>query len=100
MIERKPRVLNKYIDDCSGGVNIMRPSKWGNHYSHQSNAWIDPSCRCTTREEAIAAYERWLMANPVMIAEAKVELKGRDLICCCSPRPCHGNVLIRVANED
>jgi hypothetical protein len=26
------------------------------------------------------------------------ELRGRDLVCFCAPRPCHGDLLLRLAN--
>jgi hypothetical protein len=27
------------------------------------------------------------------------ELAGRDLVCWCAPLPCHGDVLLRLANK-
>ena len=27
-------------------------------------------------------------------------LRGKDLVCWCSPLPCHADVLLRMANED
>jgi hypothetical protein len=26
------------------------------------------------------------------------ELRGKDLVCWCAPKPCHGDVLLRLAN--
>jgi hypothetical protein len=70
--------------------------------------------------EVIAMYERWLFASPgeraEMIAAFKVprsllhgvsvgplindihELRGKDLVCWCKPDPCHGDLLLRLAN--
>lgn len=28
------------------------------------------------------------------------ELRGRDLVCWCSPLPCHGDVLLALANQE
>ena len=64
-------------------------SKWGNPFSIKREA---------DRAEAIAAYERWLQSQrPLM--EALHELSGLDLVCWCAPLPCHGDVLLRLANE-
>ena len=33
-----------------------------------------------------------------LIQEIKDELKGKDLVCFCAPKLCHGEVLLRIAN--
>lgn len=43
-------------------------------------------------------YKTWL--TPELIAEAREELKGRDLVCFCAPAACHGNVLLELLKED
>jgi hypothetical protein len=50
-----------------------------------------------TREEVIAKYEAWLRADSERMA-ALGELRGKDLACWCAPLPCHGDVLLRLAN--
>ena len=45
----------------------------------------------------IAQYERWL-ADQHHLLRALDELRGRDLVCFCAPRPCHGDLLLRLAN--
>lgn len=30
----------------------------------------------------------------------KRELRGRDLVCWCFPLTCHGEILLRIANEE
>ena len=52
-----------------------------------------------TMEEVIDLYRAWLIAQPGKVDEVKRELKGKDLVCFCSPKPCHGDVLIEIANE-
>jgi hypothetical protein len=32
------------------------------------------------------------------ILRALDELRGRDLLCFCAPKPCHGDLLLRLAN--
>jgi hypothetical protein len=69
-------------------VYIGRPSKWGNPFPVVEH----------TREGAIELYEEWLLNNPVLLA-ALLELKGKILGCWCAPKPCHGDVLARLANQ-
>jgi hypothetical protein len=50
------------------------------------------------REEVIETYERWLRdARPDLMA-ALHGLRGKDLVCWCAPKPCHGDMLLRLAN--
>lgn len=67
-------------------VYIGRPSKWGNpfHGPH--------------RESNIASYAVWIEQQPELMA-ALPELKGKTLGCWCSPKPCHGDILARLADE-
>lgn len=86
-----PRVLNKRRDEVGlDAVYIGRPSKWGNPFVIGKDG---------TRSEVIKKYEAWIRNNPDLVEAAKRELKGKDLVCFCSPKPCHGDVLMRIANE-
>jgi len=49
------------------------------------------------RAAVIAKYERWL-ADQHHLLRALGELRGRDLVCYCAPRSCHGDLLLRLAN--
>ena len=101
-----PRVLN--IRDCPGyrqrrpiipadaiyiGRTVPRyrlpESKW-------HNPFIEP--RDGTRVEVIAKHRAWLCDQPVLMA-ALPDLRGRDLYCWCAPLPCHGDVLLELANK-
>lgn len=42
-------------------------------------------------------HERWL-AGQHHLLRALDELRGKDLVCFCAPRPCHGDLLLRLAN--
>lgn len=77
-------------------VYIGRPGRWGNPYTHLPSA--PEEFRVSSREEAIAMYEIWLKQQPELMA-ALGELKGKVLGCWCSPRPCHGDVLVRLAED-
>ena len=62
-------------------------SKWPNPY------WVGRDGTC---KKVIARYERHLHDSGLIFAVH--ELRGRDLVCCDTPEPCHGEVLLRLAN--
>ncbi len=76
-------------------VYIGRGSKWGNRWSHMTGTKAEFVVE--TREEAIAKYEEWIKTQPELLRDLK-ELKGRVLGCFCHPKPCHGDVLARMAD--
>lgn len=79
-------------------VYVGRPSKWGNPYSHLPSRL---AIEVPTREDAIAAYEEWIMdKRPDLIEDARKELRGKHLVCWCAPKPCHADVLLEIANSD
>lgn len=88
-----PKVLNIYKDEVSdyaGAVYIGRPSKWGNPFALGRDGG---------RDEVIEKYEAWLQTQPQLVESIKTELRGRDLVCFCSPKSCHGDVLLKIANS-
>lgn len=90
--KKMPKVLNKYKDVIpKNAVYIGRPSKWGNPFVIGKDG---------TRDEVIAKYRTWLLAQPAMVESAKRELVGKDLVCFCAPKVCHGDVLIEEANAE
>ena len=87
-----PRVLNKLTDEIPpDAVYVGRPSKWGNPF-------IMPSYK---RDEAVANHKLWLTSfasgSPIRDIE---ELRGKDLVCWCSPLPCHADTLLELANKE
>jgi len=85
------KVLNKYKDIIpSDAVYIGRGSKWGNPF----RIGVDG-----TREEVIQKYQRWLTRQPALVIAARSELKGKDLVCFCTPKQCHGTTLWNLANR-
>jgi hypothetical protein len=70
-------------------VYIARPSMWGNPFK----IGVDG-----TREEVIQKYEEYVRNNPELIS-ALPELKGKTLGCWCHPKPCHGDVLVKLVKE-
>lgn len=87
----KMRILNKHKDVIpKSAVYIGRPSKWGNPFVIGKDG---------TREDVIAKYRVWIGNNPALMSQAKKELAGKDLVCFCAPLPCHGDVLMDIAND-
>ena len=85
-----PTVLNKLTDRIpSDAVYIGRPSKWGNPYVIGRDG---------TRATVVARYHVYLLEHPDLYTAAQTELCGKDLVCWCAPLPCHGDVLLRIAN--
>lgn len=93
-----PLVHNKYHKTAPpDAVYIGRPSKWGNPFSHKDGTLA--TFKVSSREEAVAKYEEWLCSQPELMSAIKTELSGKDLVCWCKPAGCHGDVLLRLANE-
>jgi len=92
------KVLNKHKDIIpKDAVYIGRGSKWGNPYSHLKNT--KAHFLVETREEACEKYILWFCDQPELINSLD-ELRGKDLVCFCSPLKCHGDMLIELANLD
>jgi hypothetical protein len=70
-------------------VYIGRPSKWGNPFQIGRDG---------DRATVILKYEKWLRKQPQLLSSL-YELKGKTLGCYCKPHACHGDVLIRILNE-
>lgn len=84
------KVLNKAMDTIPhGSVYIGRPSKWGNPFI----AGVDG-----TRTEVIQKFKTYLYSNPELMSSLH-ELEGRDLVCWCSPKSCHGDILVQAVKE-
>lgn len=95
-----PKVYNKRHHGIpSSAVYVGRPTKFGNPFSHLTSGTL-AKYQTATRAEAVDKYEEWLRAQPDLVAAVKRELKGKDLICWCAPARCHGDVLIKIANEE
>ena len=78
-------------------VYIGRPSIYGNPFTDKANSiaeFIVPT------SEVIPRYEQWLRSQPELVARVKRELRGKVLGCWCKPKPCHGDVLAKIANEE
>lgn len=78
-------------------VNICRPSKWGNPYSHLNVS--SAKYKVDTVEDAVKAYEAYLLSNQELM-ESLHELKYKTIGCVCGTRsPCHGKVLKKYVDQ-
>lgn len=67
-------------------IYIGRPSKWGNPFEIGKDG---------TRSEVIAKYEDYVLNNKELM-DSLHELEGKILGCWCHPKPCHGDVLVKL----
>ena len=76
------KVLNKHKDNISeGAVYIGRGSPYGNPYVIGKDG---------TRDEVCDKFEENIL--PSLDIE---ELRGKDLVCFCAPKRCHGDAIVR-----
>ena len=86
----QPRVLNRRrVGNPPGSVYIGRGSKWGNPFAIGEDG---------DRETVIALFRQYIADNH-RLRDELVELAGKDLVCYCHPAPCHGDVLLELANK-
>jgi hypothetical protein len=85
------RVLNKHHHGVpAGAIYIGRGSKRGNPFR------IGPD---GDRETVMVRHAAWLREQHHLL-RALDELRGKDLVCFCAARACHGDLLRRLANAD
>lgn len=69
---------------------IGRPSKFGNPFAIGING---------TRDEVIAKYEAYARNCPDLLEWIKALPEDAVLGCFCYPKPCHGDVIIKLWEE-
>jgi hypothetical protein len=85
-------ILNERTDKIPpDAIYVGRPSPFGNPFVIGRDG---------DRLTVIRLYREWLaekmLKDPAFAAEVH-SLAGRDLVCWCSPAPCHADVLAEVA---
>ena len=101
MTPRRTSIQNYLTPNPPNTVRIMRPGKWGNPFDWRKQG-VD---------EAIRNHANWLIHgtepitfgrriyDPVKLRGHIHELRWKDLACTCKEgHPCHGDLLIRLAN--
>jgi len=74
-------------------VYIGRPGNWGNPFSMKDEG---------DRDLVIERYRAWLdkmIESGGINKDAIISLRGKTLGCWCAPKPCHGDVLLEVAER-
>lgn len=72
-------------------VLVDRTTKYGNH------AYRMKTATRTERLWAMLAFARYLKSSPELIADIRKNLRGRDLVCWCTPFDCHAEIIQGVA---
>ncbi len=86
------QILNKKHDVIpKDAVYIGRPSKWGNPFEIGNDG---------TRSEVLEKYTKWILQNPDLIQQAKVEIGNRPMVCWCSPAKCHAEILSKLIHDE
>ena len=91
-------IVNKYKEPFT--VYIGRGSIWGNPYSHKDST--KAFYKVDTVEEAINSYKshlwREIKENRITKFDL-IALEHEVLGCYCKPKPCHGDILVKLAEE-
>lgn len=81
---------NKYHNTAPiDAVYIGRGSPFGNPFIIGKDG---------NRDEVCDKYESMLKSNSTLMSMIK-NLKGKDLICYCAPKRCHGDTILKLANK-
>ncbi len=92
------KILNKKTDDIpSDAIYVGRPSKWGNPFKMNDPLLPRGISRREKRRLVIEQYREWILRQPDLLKDLG-ELQGKDLVCWCSPLPCHADVLMKISN--
>jgi hypothetical protein len=89
-------VVNKSTHiPTANDVHIGRGSKWGNPYSHKDGT--KAIYKVKNRKEAIQKYREYItIGDGRHLLNSLHELRGKNLVCFCKPKQCHGDVLLDI----
>jgi len=74
--------------DC---VRVDRRTRFGNPYVLGKDG---------DRGQVIEKFEQYLRSNEELLRAVKQELRGKNVACWCAPMACHGDVLVKCADEE
>jgi hypothetical protein len=84
------KVWNKRRGYPRHAVYVGRPSPFGNPFV----IGVDGD-----RDEVVMKYAEMLSEDEELSSRVRSELRGKDLVCWCTPLRCHAEILLKVANE-
>jgi len=86
------RVLNRHHPGIpKDAILITRETPYGNPFKIPRDG---------NRQQVIKKFTAWIQTQPKLIERIKRELKDKDLICCCKPAACHGDIILALANGE
>lgn len=77
-------------------VLIDRTTRWGNKY----RIGMLYKGKRLNRTDVLKLFREYLDEHPELVAQAKIYLKGHDLICWCKPEACHGDIWLEYIYKD
>ena len=82
------KIYNKRNNNVpSAAIYIGRPSKWGNPFIMTNDTPYE-------RDRVIQLFKKYAIKRLLNEPNWLTPLKNKDLVCWCSPKPCHAEVLI------
>jgi len=87
-MQRLTTIININLTKQPYDVYIGRGSLFGNPFYIGVHG---------NRKEVIELYKQYILNSPELLKAAKA-LKGKVLGCHCKPAPCHGDILVNIAN--
>lgn len=91
------KVVNKNKEHFD--VYIGRGSKWGNPFTHKEGT--KAKHKLNSVDSAIEAYREYLTEGEgKWLLKHLHELEGKTLGCYCKPKPCHGDILVELVNQN
>ena len=87
-----PKLYNYRTDKDipESAIRIDRTSPYGNPFHMFGDSQRDLVCD---------KFEATVEADPVRKAVIIKALRGKDLVCWCAPKRCHGDYLLRISNQ-
>ena len=88
------RIVNRHKEKFDSYIG--RGTKWGNIFEIErdsKNKEIPGS-----RDKVIRQYREWIMNKHELLELIPIEFKDKTLGCSCKPKPCHGDVLVELAD--
>jgi Domain of unknown function (DUF4326) len=72
-------------------------SKWYNPFTIEkdNNGKEVPG----SRDKVIRQYQEYILNKPELLKLIPIELKNKTLGCWCKPEPCHGDILVELADK-
>lgn len=78
---------------------VTRPGPWGNPFKVSPDGDI-MKMEVGSAEQAVDLYEGLVARDPKLRELIRTSLRGFNLACYCPlDSPCHGDILLRIANE-